>query len=209
MALPRVLVTGFMPFGGSNDNPSKVVAERLAADPPAGVELFTGLLPVTWSGSWPALSELLGRHRPDIILLLGQSGKRPRVTVERFALNFGQGRIPDNDGAPRGPSALVEGGPLALASSIDVDATVDAMQNADAPAGSSHEAGTFLCNAMLYSTLLESSIGQRAGFIHMPMMPGQAGADDREPTLDASISERAVRAAIAVAIAPSAQARTI
>jgi len=198
MAQPRVLVTGFMPFGGSNDNPSMRVAERLAADPPPGVELSTGLLPVTWSGAWPALSELLGRHRPDLVLLLGQSGKRPRITVERFALNFGQGRIPDNDGVSRGPSELVDGAPLALAASIDVDATVEAMQNAGAPAGSSHEAGTFLCNAVLYRTLLHGAPGQRAGFIHMPMLPGQAGAEAQEPTLDAVVSERAVRAAISI-----------
>ena len=196
MARPRLLVTGFMPFGGSNDNPSMRVAERLAADPPPGVELFTGLLPVTWSGSWPALSELLDQHRPDLVLLLGQSGKRTRITVERFALNFGQGRIADNDGVTRGPSALVEGAPLALAASIDVDATAEAMQSANAPAGSSHEAGTFLCNAVLYHALLHASSGQRVGFIHMPMMPGQPGANADEPTLDAEVSERAVRAAI-------------
>lgn len=190
-----------MPFGGSDDNPSMRVSERLAADPPAGIELFTGLLPVTWSGAWPALRELLGRDRPDLVLLLGQSGKRPRVTVERFALNFGQGRIPDNDGVSRGPSALVDDAPLALSATIGVDATIEAMQAAGAPAGSSHEAGTFLCNAVLYHALLHATPGQRAGFIHMPMLPGQAGASEAEPTLDAAISERAVRAAIDVYLA--------
>ncbi|UYV13858.1 MAG: pyroglutamyl-peptidase I [Phycisphaera sp.] len=200
MAKPRVLVTGFMPFGGSNDNPSKVVAERLAADPPSGINLFTGLLPVTWSGSWPTLRGLLDQHRPSLVLLMGQSGKRPRVTVERFALNFGQGRIPDNDGVSRGPSPLVDGAPLALAASIDVDATVEAMQDADAPAGSSHEAGTFLCNAVLFHALLHAAPGQRAGFIHVPMLPSQSGAGDHEPTLNAETSERSVRAAIASAV---------
>jgi pyroglutamyl-peptidase len=201
MPTPRVLVTGFQPFGGSSDNPSMRVVEGLSDDPPPGVELATGLLPVTWSGAWPALSELLGRHRPDLVLLLGQSGKRPRVTVERFALNFAHGRIADNDGVSRGPSSLVEGAPLALASTIDVDKVVEAMQHAGAPAGGSHEAGTFLCNAVLYLTLLHAAPRQRVGFIHMPMLPGQDGASDHEPTLDAAQSERAVRAAIGVALA--------
>lgn len=200
MAQPRVLVTGFQPFGGSTDNPSMRVVERLATDPPPGVDLRTGLLPVTWGGAWPALSELLGRHRPDLVLLLGQSGKRPRVTVERFALNFGQGRIPDNDGVSRGPSPLVDGAPLALAASIEVDTVVDAMQSTGAPAGSSHEAGTFLCNAVLYHALLHASPRQRVGFIHMPMFPGQSGSDAHEPTLDVSLSEHAVRAGIAVSM---------
>lgn len=204
MPNPRVLVTGFMPFGGSDDNPSKRVVERLADDPPLGIELSTGLLPVTWAGAWPALGELMGRHRPDLVLLLGQSGKRSAVTVERFALNFGcggQGRVADNSGASREPMALVPGAPLALAASIDVDAAVSAMRHAECPAGASHDAGAFLCNAVLYHSLLHSTPNQRAGFIHLPILPGQQGASEGEPTLDVAVSERAVRAAIVALLA--------
>lgn len=193
----RVLVTGFEPFEGSDDNPSMRIARALDADPPSGIDLTTGLLPVTWAGAWPALSELLSARNPDLVLLLGQSGKRSSVTVERFALNFGQGRIADNAGVQRPPSALVDGAPLALASTIDVDGAVAAMSACGIPAAASHDAGAFLCNAVLYSALLKAAPGQRAGFIHVPMLPGQKGAGDAEPTMDARQSEAAVRAAIA------------
>lgn len=197
MPTPRVLVTGFLPFGGSDDNPSMRIAGALAEDPPSGVELATGVLPVTWAGAWPALFELMGRVRPDLVLMLGQSGKRPSVTVERFALNFGQGRIADNDGVERAAGALVDGAPLALPASIDVDAAVDAMERTGTPARASHDAGAFLCNAVLFQALLHAAPGQRAGFVHVPMLPGQRGAGEGEPTLEAAASERAVRAAIA------------
>lgn len=193
----RVLVTGFEPFGESDDNPSMRIARALQDDPPKGLELTTGLLPVTWAGAWPALLELLGACNPDLVLLLGQSGKRSSVTVERFALNFGQGRIADNTGVQRVPAALVEGAPLALAATIDVDGAVAAMAEANVPAAASHDAGAFLCNAVLYYTLLHAAPGQRAGFIHVPMLPGQKGAGDSEPTMDPAQSEWAVRAAIA------------
>lgn len=197
MASPSVLVTGFEPFGGGDDNPSWRVAMALAEDPPPGIELASAILPVTWGGAWPALRGALEATSPDVVLLLGQSGKRPMVTVERFALNFGQGRIADNDGVAREPGPLVEGGPLALAATLDVDACVAAMAGAGVPASASHDAGAFLCNAVLYHALHGAPPGRRAGFVHLPMLPGQKGASDAEPTLEAAESERAVRAIVA------------
>ncbi len=191
-----MLVTGFEPFGGSDENPSMRIVRALEEEPPAGVQLATGVLPVTWSGAWPALLSLMGGHRPEVIVMLGQSGKRPSVTVERFALNFGRGRIGDNDGVERCDGSLVDGAPLALASTIDVDGVVGAMEAAGVAARPSHDAGAFLCNAVLFHALLRAAPGQRAGFIHVPMLPGQKGAQEGEPTMDAAQSEAAVRAAL-------------
>lgn len=192
----RILVTGFEPFGGSDDNPSMRIVHALADDPPAGVELATGVLPVTWAGAWPGVFELMGQHRPDVVLMLGQSGKRSSVTVERFALNFGRGRIADNDGVDRPDGGLVDGAPLALASTIDVDGVVEAMTSAGVQARPSHDAGACVCNLVLFHSLLHATPGQQAGFIHVPMLPGQKGTENGEPTMDAAESGKAVRAAI-------------
>ena len=194
---PRVLVTGFEPFGGSNDNPSRQIVQSLETDAPLGVAMCTGLLPVTWSHAWPALHSLIERHDPTLILMLGQSGKRPSVTVERFALNFGQGRLADNNGFERPPGPLVEDAPLALPATIDVERATNAMMAAGVEARTSHDAGAFLCNAVLFHALASARPGVRAGFIHVPMLPGQSGAGEGEPTMAADRSERAVRAAIA------------
>lgn len=195
----RVLVTGFEPFGESDDNPSMQIVRALQRDPPPGIELATGVLPVTWKGAWPALRRLLDEARPNAVLMLGQSGKRPSVTVERFGLNFGQGRLADNDGIERPPGPLIEGAPLALPATIDVERVVDAMMDAGVEARSSHDAGAFLCNAVLFHALWHAADGATAGFVHVPMLPGQSGASEDEPTMSAARSERAVRAAIAAA----------
>ena len=192
----RVLVTGFQPFGGSDDNPSRRIVSALDENPIPGVRVHTGLLPVTWSRSWPVLQSLIESHEPDLILLLGQSGKRPSVTVERFALNFGQGRLADNDGVAREPGSLVEGAPLALQATHDVERAVAAMVAAGVEARPSHDAGAFLCNAVLFHPLAAARPGTRAGFIHVPMLPGQLVAGEHEPTMPSEESERAVRAAI-------------
>ena len=193
----RVLVTGFEPFGDSDDNPSMQLVKPLEAQPPPGVQLATGVLPVTWSGAWPKLRGLIDDVRPHAILLLGQSGKRPSVTIERFALNFGQGRLADNEGVERPAGPLVEGAPLALPARVDVEGMVSAMGATGVPTRASHDAGAFLCNAVLFHTLLHAHDQDvRAGFIHVPMLPGQQGAGEHEPTLPLEASERAVRAAI-------------
>jgi pyroglutamyl-peptidase len=196
-----MLCTGFEPFGGSDDNPSMRLVERLAARPPAGVDLRTSVLPVTWAGSWPAMRALIDGHEPDIVIAMGQSGRRPGVTVERFGLNFAEGRIADNAGVVLEPRALVDGGPPAYASSVDVEACIAAMRSAGVPAAGSHNAGACVCNAVLYGALHHAHTRSPrflAGFFHIPMMPGQGGAGPEEPTLELDASERAVRAALAV-----------
>ncbi|GIW74112.1 MAG: pyrrolidone-carboxylate peptidase [Phycisphaerales bacterium] len=192
----RVLVTGFEPFGGSSDNPSMRVVQALRDAPPREVDLATGILPVAWRTTCPALRSLVARSRPDAIVLLGQSARRPVVTAERFALNFGQGRIADNAGEVRPPGPLVEGAPLALACTLDADACVQAIEAEGLSAAASHDAGAFLCNAALFDALLHALPGQRATFIHLPMHPEQDGRPDGEPTMPLRDAERAVRAVL-------------
>jgi len=205
---PRVLVTGFVPFGGSDDNPSCRVVRQLEEAPPAGVALATGVLPVSWSAARETLAGLVDAHRPGLILLLGQSNGRRAVSVERFALNFGEGRIADNDGMVRPPEPLESAAdaPAACAATIDVDGCVAAARAAGVACVGSHNAGAFLCNAVLFWALrLAAGGAPRAGVVHLPMLPGQSLGDaslpDRaasdEPRLPLDRSERAVRAMLA------------
>ncbi|MEO1009298.1 MAG: pyroglutamyl-peptidase I [Planctomycetota bacterium] len=200
---PTVLLTGFEPFGGSDDNPSLRAVERVAAEDFGGIDLRTGILPVTWAGAWPVLASLIEAHQPDLVVACGQSHRRKGVTVERFALNFAEGRIPDNDGAELPASELVEGGPLAYASTLPVDVCVAAIQQLGVPAQGSHTAGAFTCNCVLYRTLHLASTEDRplrAGFVHLPMLPGQLG-DPEQPRLELEASARAVRAVLEASLA--------
>lgn len=178
---PAVLVTGFEPFGGSGVNPSAVAVEALAADPPGGVDLRTAVLPVvggTAPGSARALVDaLVARFRPRSVLLLGEAHLRSAVAVERVAVNLRDYRIADNAGLVASDEPVVPGGPDACFATLPVRAMVDAVRCVGVDAELSLSAGTFLCNEVMYHTLLRAAREGRAfsaGFVHLPQLEEQA-----------------------------------
>jgi pyroglutamyl-peptidase len=72
----RILLTGFEPFDHDTINPSAAAVEALAAAPPPGGDLATLILPTTYGGALPALRRAIARHRPDVVLSVGQAGGR-------------------------------------------------------------------------------------------------------------------------------------
>jgi hypothetical protein len=66
---------------------------------------------------------------------------------------------------PRPGSAIDPAGPLALRSTLPVDAIVAALEAEGIPAEVSRDAGGYLCNHVFY-VLLQS--GRRGGFVHVP-----------------------------------------
>jgi pyroglutamyl-peptidase len=171
----RMLVTGFEPFGGGAVNPSQQLVERLAADPPAGVELETALLPVAYTRAAAALREALGAAQPHAVICFGQADGRTGISVERFAHNLDGAESVDNEGATS--SAEIDPhGPVAYRSTLPVDEIVTALRNEGIPAAASRDAGGFLCNHVFYVLMraLEDRPETVGGFVHVPLLPEQA-----------------------------------
>jgi pyroglutamyl-peptidase len=192
-----VLVTGFEPFGGADVNPSQKLVEALAAEPPDGLELATAVLPVAWARAADELARALDSAKPELVVCFGQADGRAQVAVERFALNFDDGA--DEAGETR-RAEIVPGGPVAYRSSLPVDAIVEALREEGIPATSSRDAGGFLCNHVFYVLMrtLAERPGIRGGFVHVPLLPGQA-LDRATPTLPLETLVRAARAILATA----------
>lgn len=93
----KVLVTGFEPFGGEEINPSWEAVKELP-DEIEGVDIIKFQLPVTFNGVREMLPRLIVRERPDAVILTGQAGGRPNITVERVAINVMDSTMPDNEG---------------------------------------------------------------------------------------------------------------
>lgn len=109
--MKTLLVTGFAPFGGEKTNPSYVCASSLP-DEICGVRIEKRELPVSWAKTETELTALLSELRPDAVLLLGQAGGRPNLTIERVAVNIREAASPDNDGVTENEGRLViEGAP--------------------------------------------------------------------------------------------------
>src|SRR4051794_32080948 len=107
----RILVTGFEPFAGADDNPSARVIERLGGLLGEGDALRSAVLPVSAARLPAGLAELLDTWRPDVVVGLGEARGSAGVRVERVAVNLLEFRTPDNDGRSIQGMPIIPGGP--------------------------------------------------------------------------------------------------
>ncbi len=194
-----VLVTGFEPFAGASENPSRRAVLDLAADPPPGVRLVTLILPVTYRGAGPALQSALRGHRPDVVIATGLAGGRAEISVERVAINVDDARIADNAGEQRVDTPVVPDGPAAYFAGLPIKSVSAAIRSAGVPAQVSQTAGTFLCNHVFYLACHFAAVEApwlRAGFLHLPWLPEQAILHPGEPSMALASIVAGLRAAI-------------
>ena len=178
MVSPSILLTGFEPFGGEALNPSALVAQALHGQRIGEATVQAVCLPCVFGLARERLLDALSAVRPRLVVCLGQAGGREGITVERVAINVDDARIPDNAGQRPVDTPVVPGAPAAHFSSLPIKAVVAALQQAGWPASVSQTAGTYVCNHVFYALMhaLRRRRGVRGGFIHLPYLPGQAGA---------------------------------
>jgi pyroglutamyl-peptidase len=195
----RVLVTGFEPFGPHSVNPSERVLRPLAAARPGGAVLSTRVLRVSYRDAFTPIREALDDERFDAVLLLGLAVSSRVVLFERVAVNRRGGALADNDGVLLSDDRIEDSGPTACFATVPIDELVTATRSKGVPAAGSDDAGTFLCNQVLYQTLrhcVSRGLNVRAGFIHLPPFPEQVA--NGEPCLPEQAMINGVSAAIDV-----------
>jgi pyroglutamyl-peptidase len=199
----RVILQGFGPDWEIPENPSQMVVEALAEEPPPGVEI----IPVIWPNSRAVVAEavphLLAEHRPQLWLGTGGARGRPALSVERVGINLLNFPYPDADGQTVRSTPIMPGGRDACLSNLDIDAILSAWREAGIPGYPSNNAGGFMCNMSLYTALATSAdlgLDTRCGFIHVPMLPSQVEHPEREPSMDLALQVRGVALAIAVSL---------
>ncbi len=188
----RVLITGFEPFGGDAINPSEMLAEMLAlpAKPVPGLDIAAAILPCAFASMPEALAAAISRHSPDILLGFGLAGGRSAISIERIGINIIDARIQDNQAAQPVDAPVIKDGPAAYFATIPIKAIYAALNKASIPAEISQTAGSFVCNAVLYTSLhMAKNRALRAGFIHLPYLPEMA--KPAEPSLDFATMIRA------------------
>ncbi len=187
--MPRLLVTGFEPFGGEPTNPSLELVRWLeqGAARERGVSLDTAVMPVDRSRYAAALAELIERRRPHAVIALGQATGRPTIDLESTAHNAIDYRGQrDNGGHEALGEALEPNGPEALETPIALGTVRAALVHGGHPVALSTDAGRHLCNALYYD-LLRRRVP--ALFVHVPLLPEQAARRGLgEPSLDADVT---------------------
>jgi pyroglutamyl-peptidase len=159
-------------------------------------------VPCEFRRSIEVVAAAIERHRPALVVCLGQAGGRAHLSVERVAINVDDARIADNAGLQPVDELIAPSGPPAYFATLPVKAMAKAMRAAGIPAEVSNSAGTYVCNHLMYGVLhylAASGHRARAGLIHVPYSEQQA-VDKRDvPGMAIASMVKGVEAAIAAA----------
>lgn len=207
-----ILLTGFEPFGGETINPSWTAAEAACRVLQAeGHAVAAVQLPCVFKQSITVLEDALRDHRPELVICVGQAGGRPRISLERVAINCDDARIPDNAGNCPVDQEVVPGGPAAYFSSLPVKAALAALRSAGIPAEVSQSAGTYVCNHVFYALMHAlftcpdaGSPPVRGGFIHVPYETQQVPRGSGTPSLPAAVMAEALAVVVRTALVTAA-----
>ena len=161
----KMLVSGFEPFGGDQENPSMELLGWLSGRE-LPFELKTVLLPVSFQNGFAKLLKAINEFQPDIVIATGFAKNRTELTVEKIGINWMDARIADNDGFQPLQIPIDPQGPDGLFARLPLSQMVAASMSVGVPAKISTTAGEYVCNHVLYS-LLNSYPQLRCGFIHL------------------------------------------
>lgn len=180
--MKTILMSGFEPFGDDVINPALEAVKRLEGKELRGGKILTVQTPVVRFKAIDTVVKAIEKHRPDIVITVGQAGGRIGITPERVAINIDDFRIKDNEGNQVIDETVVKGAPAAYFSTLPIKAMVKAMQDSNIPSSVSNTAGTFVCNHLFYGVqhhIVSKGLHIRHGFVHIPLLPEQAVDGDR------------------------------
>ena len=170
------LVTGFVPYGGRRSNPAADIATALDGTTIAGVPVVGRPLPVSLAEIGSRIADLLAELRPRVVVSVGLSPGEAVIRIERVGLNLADFGMADNAGDVAVDEPLLGNGAAARWTTLPIRKIETALLEARIPARISNTAGTFLCNACLYTFLSFAEDAREpiaCGFIHVPYMPEQ------------------------------------
>lgn len=167
----RVLLTGFEHFGGDAVNSSQETVKAVACEKIEDIEVVAGILPVSFKRVGTAICRLIDETVPDVVIMLGQSGKSDCIKIERVALNLMDSSKGDNDGYTPDEETICLDAPAAYFTKMPVKALRDNLIQSGIPAKVSNSAGLYVCNRTYFAALHHISItcgNAKAVFIHLP-----------------------------------------
>src|SRR3981081_2087520 len=179
----RILFAGFGPFPGAPFNPTQPLVARLTRlRRPAfdNVELIGHIFHVTYNTVDRQLPELLGKHRPQALLMFGLADRTPHVRSESHARNAVATLCPDAD-PNRARNGSIVGGADAMMLGPHTAKLLRAAVGTGIDARASRDAGSYLCNYLSWRAIEAAKGGdgpRLAAFVHVPPL-ARGGASQR------------------------------
>ena len=167
----RLLLTGFETFGGDVINSSEETVKAVACGEFDGIEVVTGTLPVSFKRAGTEICWLIDETEPDVVIMLGQSGKIDCIKIERVALNLMDSSKGDNEGYIPDEETVCPDAPAAYFTNMPVKALRDCLMQSGIPATVSNSAGLYVCNRTYFAALhhiATTGRNTKVVFIHLP-----------------------------------------
>ena len=187
----KILITGFMPFGGEAVNPAWEAVKALP-DTIDGVTILKKEIPVVFGEAFETVRQTIlestcpgqGGLRPcdsqceklAAVVCVGQAGGRSSITPEKVAINLRDGRIADNAGNQPSYEPVRDGGPVGYFSTLPLRQMISAMTREGISASLSLSAGAYVCNDLFYSLMDYLAAGKLAGDDHISAEGGAGSA---------------------------------
>ena len=168
-----VLITGFGPFPGVPHNVSAALAAEIGAEVRARFpwsNVVSAALPTEWAVAPEQVSDLIGGLKPALAVHFGVSDIARGFVIETVARNVSD-RLDASGALPAFP--VVEPfGPEMVPTLLPAGRINARLRRLGLPARLSRDAGSYLCNAVFYRSVLtqtELGLGGRSGFVHLPV----------------------------------------
>jgi pyroglutamyl-peptidase len=176
MATGTVLLTGFEPYGGRGLNPAHETMKALDGRVIEGFTVVGRGLPVSLKEVRTRLPKLIEEVNPSAVISLGLWPGEAVIRLERVGVNLVDYEIRDNDGAFVSDDQVNSNAQEARFATLPLRAIEAALLEQGIPVRLSSTAGTFLCNACMFTALdvlAARTARVPAGFIHVPYVPEQ------------------------------------
>ena len=178
---PKILCTGFKPFGPVAVNPTEQLMLALSAERFPQAEVCAIVLDTDYARCEAQFDQALQSFGPDAVICFGVNRRADELRLERIAVNVDDAAIGDTGGQLRQGQRIAPDGPVGYWSSLPLEEMHQALQEAGLPVAFSNHAGAYVCNHVFYygRHLIETrgwSIPM--GFIHVPPLPEELGEKD-------------------------------
>jgi pyroglutamyl-peptidase len=197
----KILITGFTKYQNFESNASEQLILSLKNNLPSELsslkdDLVFGIISCNGENGQSELEvvenqlkKLVDDYQPRICIFTGQAPGHSKISIEHVALNICN------------EEKIVADGPVGYWSTLPgIEDLPDILSSHAIPAEHSFHAGTYLCNALLYTALHRAciqNINLKAGFIHISLLPEQIR--DEEDSVQCMTSDM-VRTAMALII---------
>lgn len=203
----KILITGFEAFGGESINPSTEIIHALP-EYIAGAEIIKAKIPTAICISVEMLKEIIEKHKPDVVINIGQAGGRMRseINVERIAININDFPIPDNIKNMPVDERIIDDAPDGYFLTLPIKKIVDALKKENIPATVSNTAGTYICNYVAFCMAHLSRTDypdMKTGFIHVPYLPQQVIEKSQIPHMSLDMMIRAIETTVRIIVQES------